>query len=207
MENKGKKFIRSVKIGIDAAVPGMLLAEDIRNRAGGIVVAAESLLNRAAIDRIREMGLRSIYIETHAVPKEFDRLKGKNAIVLDDSLFIRHMFSKMLYRMGMFVIEELESPGECVEAALRYKPDLLVIDTCLPQGVSGIDVIKKLRPKLPQTKILCISAEKNKDTIVRAIKAGADDFMVKPIKWNDLKPRMQKLFAPKEETHAGPAAP
>lgn len=199
MGDSEKKFIRSVKIRIDDAVPGMLLAEDIKNNAGGVVVAADSLLTKDSIRLLKKLDIFSIYIEKLETPKEANCLRGKTAIVFDCSLYFRHMFSKMLYKLGMFVVDDVESAKDFAASALRHKPDFLVVDINPSKDNEGLDVIKKLRGKLAGSKFLAVSADRNKQIVVDSIKAGADDFILKPVKWGDFKPRLHKLFEDKNQ--------
>jgi len=53
---------------------------------------------------------------------------------------------------------------------------------------------------MPQTKILAVSTDKEKAVIIEAFRAGANDFIVKPIKWDILKPRIINLFPVKESS-------
>jgi len=55
---------------------------------------------------------------------------------------------------------------------------------------------------MPQTKILAVSTDKEKAVIIEAFRAGANDFIVKPIKWDILKPRLLKLFSDNENNAA-----
>ncbi|MFA6448313.1 MAG: response regulator [bacterium] len=192
-QKKTKQFVRSAKMKIDKVVAGMALAEEVRSISGAIIIAADTILSQDQIDRLVELGITSVFIETCDIPKELDPLRKKTVIVVDDSLFFRHMFAKMLYRMGMLVCGELKSGEEAINSALIYKPDLLVVDIHLP-GIDGRDVIKKLRPRLPNTKFLAVSSHKDRDTIIESLKSGAHDFIAKPIQWDTLKPRLLKLF-------------
>ncbi len=188
-----KAFVRSVRMKVDSVVPGMVLAEGIRSSGGAVVIKEDTFLTADHIVRLREMCVDHVYIETCEVLKEFDPLRGKTAIVIDDSLFFRHMFAKMLYKMGMLVCGEIATGEEGVRQAELYKPDLVVVDIHLPK-MDGSEAMRKLRKKLPDAKFVAVSSDKSRDTIVNAFKSGANDFMIKPIKWDVLKPRILKLF-------------
>jgi two-component system, chemotaxis family, chemotaxis protein CheY len=189
-----KSFVRSIRVKIDDVVPGMVLAEEVRTPGGAIIIAADTFLTREHLERQKECGINHLYIEACDIPKEFDPLRGKTAIVVDDSLFFRHMFAKMLYRMGMLVCDEVGTAEECLRAADRYKPDLIVMDIHLPK-MDGRAAMRKLRPKLPSARFLAVSSDKERQTIIEAFKSGANDFIAKPIIWETLKPRVLKLFS------------
>lgn len=188
-----KKFVQSARIDAKNAVPGMVLAEEIKNEAGGVILAADSTLSRQNIELITGMGIDKIYIEKVEVRKEHNPLRGRKAVVIEDALFFRHMFAKMLYRMGIFVADDVESAEEGILSAKKYSPDLLVVDIHLP-GKSGIDVIKNVRRNLPGVRFLAVSSDKSRENIIEVVKAGADDFLMKPIKWEIFSSRVMKLL-------------
>ncbi|HPI78377.1 MAG TPA: response regulator [bacterium] len=194
-----KPYVKSVRSRIEDIVPGMAVAEDIKNTAGGIIVAADTFLTSSHIQKLKECGIDRLYIQTCDMNKEFDPLRNKRAVVVDDSLFFRHMFSKMLYRMGMFVCGESPTAEEGLEAVSVYSPELVVMDIHLPK-MDGRLAIKQIHRKMPQTKILAVSTDKEKAVIIEAFRAGANDFIVKPIKWDILKPRIINLFPVKESS-------
>jgi two-component system, chemotaxis family, chemotaxis protein CheY len=198
--NKKKQFVRSAKTKIENVIPGMVLADEVRSTSGAIIVSADTILQPNHIEHLNDIGVTSVFIEICDIPKEFDPLRKKTAIVVDDSLFFRHMFAKMLYRMGMIVSGELKTGEEAITSALTYKPDLLVVDIYLP-GIDGTEVIRKLRPRLPNTKFLAVSSHKDRDTIVGSLKSGAHDFISKPVMWDGLKPRLLKLFPTEESSN------
>lgn len=192
------KVVRSVKVSLDKAVPGMTLAEDMRNPGGSVMLPADTVLKREHIRNLADSGVESIRIVAYSPPKEFHPLRGKTAVVIDDSPFIRHMFAKLLYRMGVFVAEEAESAEQGIAAARKYKPHLVIMDIFLP-GMDGLTAITKLKPLLPDTKFLVVSTHNKKEYIIKAIKSGAHSFMAKPIHWENLKPRVMELIGDKSD--------
>ena len=192
-EDIESKIVRSEKVSIENTVAGMVLADDVKNEAGGVVLAADSILTKTHLARLRKQGVMTLYIQRWSPPKEFNALRGKTAIVIDDSLFFRHMFGKLMYRMGMFVCEEAETGEQGLVFAKRYKPDLVVVDIHLP-GMSGIRAIRKLRKAVPHARVLAVSVDKNRQTVVDALRAGAHHFLGKPINWDSLKPQILNLF-------------
>jgi two-component system phosphate regulon response regulator PhoB len=91
---------------------------------------------------------------------------------------------------------ESESDGEAAEAMLREDPpDLLVLDWML-QGLSGIELCRRLRLK-PATRglpILMLTARGEESERVRGLKTGADDYVVKPFSVPELIARVRALL-------------
>jgi two-component system phosphate regulon response regulator PhoB len=94
-----------------------------------------------------------------------------------------------------YVVETL-SDGKQVEASLEKSlPDILIVDWMLP-GLSGIELCWRLRRR-PATKrlpLMMLTARCEEHDRARAIKAGADDYMVKPFSVGDLITRVEALL-------------
>ena len=88
------------------------------------------------------------------------------------------------------------SDGTHVEARLENcLPDILIVDWMLP-GLSGIELCWRLRRR-PATKflpVMMLTARCEEHDRARAIKAGADDYMVKPFSVRDLVARVEALL-------------
>jgi DNA-binding response OmpR family regulator len=86
------------------------------------------------------------------------------------------------------------------EEALRlvrdWRPDLVLLDVMMPK-ISGFEVCKRLRAdaKLRETAVLMVTALDQLSDIERAVEAGTDDFLTKPINKSDLLHRIEKLLA------------
>ena len=77
--------------------------------------------------------------------------------------------------------------------ALRESYDLLMLDWMLPQ-LSGLEVLQKIRQSGKNfTPVIFITARDEEADIVRALEAGADDYMAKPIRYKELVARVAAL--------------
>jgi two-component system chemotaxis response regulator CheY len=103
-----------------------------------------------------------------------------NIIVVDDSLFMRMILKQIITNMGHTVIAEAAVGYEAVLKYSELHPDLVTMDINMPKmsGLSAIEEIMKIDPK---AKILICSALGQQSMITQAIRAGAKDFVVKPI--------------------------
>ena len=100
------------------------------------------------------------------------------------------------------------------EEALRFcryaTPDVLLIDIGLPDA-SGLDVIREIRaatgpapPYDPDLPIVALSGRGGDADRVRGLRAGADDYLVKPYFYEELHERIGKLLARRDGTRRGP---
>lgn len=87
-----------------------------------------------------------------------------------------------------------ESDGESgLAAALDGGFDLIVLDMLLP-GISGLDVLVKLREVDLRTPVLILSATASSSAIVEGLQSGADDYMTKPFELDVLLARVRTLI-------------
>lgn len=84
-----------------------------------------------------------------------------------------------------------------VEQALKIlneqKVDLVITDVRMP-GIGGMDLLKEIRSRLPDLPVILITAYGTIPDTVRAIKAGADDYLSKPFDGNDLIQKVNELL-------------
>ncbi|NBU93194.1 MAG: DNA-binding response regulator [Actinobacteria bacterium] len=108
-------------------------------------------------------------------------------MVVDDDQDLAEMLSIVLNGAGMEV--DLVGRGdEVMELFAANPPDLVLLDVMLP-GIDGIEVCKLIREKsmLP---IVMLTAKNDTQDVVLGLEAGADDYMVKPFKHQELVARI-----------------
>lgn len=81
---------------------------------------------------------------------------------------------------------------EGVSLGKLYDYDCILLDIGLPD-ISGMNVIRQLRDSKIQTPIICVTGRGGRDDLVRALNAGADDFMVKPFHKDELTARIRAV--------------
>lgn len=81
---------------------------------------------------------------------------------------------------------------EAVKIALEKAPDLVILDIMLPD-VSGYDVCRTIKGKLPATRVIMLSAKGEEVDKVLGLELGADDYMTKPFGVRELLARVRTL--------------
>src|SRR5262249_57486300 len=91
--------------------------------------------------------------------------------------------------VGDYEFEEAETVSEAIEAAERFKPDIVLVDVMMPGG-SGLDVVRRLAddPVLRESQCVVVSAFAAENDQHEARKAGATAFVSKPFHPHDLSP-------------------
>lgn len=105
----------------------------------------------------------------------------KSVLVVDDSALMRKVISNTITQDGHFEVIGTAMSGEsALEKIRKYKPDLITLDITLP-GIDGISVLKEIMKEFP-IPVVVVSSHAAKDSVVtlRALEAGAVDFIVKP---------------------------
>jgi len=101
-------------------------------------------------------------------------------VIVDDAIFMRTLLRKVIEQVdGYTVIAEASNGIEDIEAARKYKPDIMTLDITMPE-MDGIVALPKIVEASPRTKIIVVSAMGQQSMVIDAIKMGAKDFIVKP---------------------------
>ena len=94
----------------------------------------------------------------------------------------------------MSVMSDLSSNGlEGLALATRKNYDLIILDLMLP-GIDGMEVVKRLRTAGNVTPVMMLTARDAVQERVAGLKAGADDYLVKPFAFSELTARIQALL-------------
>ena len=114
-------------------------------------------------------------------------------LTVDDSKTIRKK-KKKAFRPFDCEIFEGENGVEGLAAAVREKPDLIVLDITMPV-MDGKEMLVKLKDEssLKDIPVIMLTAEAGKDNVMEIVQLGAKDYMVKPFKGEELIERATKL--------------
>jgi len=106
-------------------------------------------------------------------------------VVIDDDYAMRLSCRKILEKTG-FHVETFEDGIQGLEAIARLKPPLVVVDLKMP-GMSGMEVIPRVRDIDPLIVVVVITGYATIDTAVEAMQNGAYDFLPKPFSPDELR--------------------
>jgi len=113
-------------------------------------------------------------------------------LIVDDDPAHRSMLLTLLTDWG-YRLEGVED-GESAVALCRERPfDLILMDVRMA-GMSGIEALKEIRAYNPAIPILIMTAYSNVETAVEAIKAGAYDYLTKPLDFDDLRLTLERAL-------------
>ena len=130
-------------------------------------------------------------------------------LVVDDSKTIR-MVVKKAFKQFDCELAEAENGVEGLAHAVKERPDLIVLDITMPV-MNGIEMLEKLKGDdgTKDIPVIMLTAESGKDNVMRIVKLGVKDYMVKPFKGNELTDRAQSIIdlKPCTESSGGAADP
>jgi DNA-binding NarL/FixJ family response regulator len=116
-------------------------------------------------------------------------------VIIDDEVVFRQMLSSALSRVRGLVVagpSRTGSPG--LEYCLKSPPGLLIVDLYLP-GMHGLEVVREVRSKLPNTKILVLTGHPDGDMPARLISQGVHGFVDKAAPINYLLQAIESVIA------------
>ena len=114
-----------------------------------------------------------------------------NALLVDDEPSFRRALRTSLAATG-FAVEEAPSGKDAI-AILAQRPfDLLLLDMNMP-GVGGVETCREVRSFLPWIGIDMITVRDSEGDIVKALEAGADDYITKPVRFRELVARLRAV--------------
>lgn len=108
-------------------------------------------------------------------------MAGYHILIVDDQHEVRRLLASGLKTLGPeFDVLEVPSAEEAMLLAFRRDLDLLVTDVRLP-GISGLDLVEKVRKRNPSLKIFLVTGISDQRTRDQVAAAGADAFFYKPV--------------------------
>ncbi len=105
---------------------------------------------------------------------------SKTLLVVDDSLIIRKMIGDTATEAGWRVVGEASNGQEAIDRYVELRPDLVTLDLIMPD-TDGLHGLHGIMQKDPNAKVVVVSALEQKGVLQEAFRAGAADFLLKPI--------------------------
>ena len=108
----------------------------------------------------------------------------KTLLIVDDDDPLRSRLSRAMEKKG-FMVKEAKSVKESIELVKKSPPNFALIDLRLEDG-NGLDVVKELSKRRKESRIVMLTGYGNLPTAVAAVKAGAIDYIAKPVDADDV---------------------
>lgn len=117
-------------------------------------------------------------------------------LVVDDFSTMRRIVKNVLKQLGYTNIEEAENGEQALGMLQGGGFEFVVSDWNMPV-MDGLQLLTSVRgdPSIKDTPFLMVTAEAEKDKVVAAVKAGVNNYIVKPFTTETMKEKLDKIFA------------
>ncbi|MFW5653060.1 MAG: response regulator [Planctomycetota bacterium] len=115
-------------------------------------------------------------------------------MLVDDSRTMRNIQKSVLGQLGYTEIEEACDGQDALSKVGAFKPDLLLVDWNMP-NMDGLTMVKTFRQRDKSTPIIMVTTEAEKSRVIEAIKAGVNNYVVKPFTPDVLQQRIDETLS------------
>lgn len=107
-------------------------------------------------------------------------------LTADDSAFMRSIIKNILSQEGFTDVTEAVDGQDAIIKYNEIKPDLVFMDIMMPNK-TGLEALKEIKAGFPDAKIVMCTSVGQEKIIEEAVENGAEDFITKPFKPEDIK--------------------
>lgn len=128
---------------------------------------------------------------------------AKKILVVDDNNDSRELVVKVLKNKGYEMLEAIDGE-EALEKAIAEKPDLILMDISIPK-INGYEVTKRLKSieEFKDTPVIALTAHAMKGDRAKALEAGCEGYISKPINVRELPEQVKSYLRGKWESIFG----
>ena len=115
------------------------------------------------------------------------------ALVVDDE---QDFLETLVNRLGKRSIDTtgVRSGEEAVEVMKKKLFDVVILDIKMPGGMDGIETLREMKKIQPLAEVILLTGHASVETSIEGMKLGAFDYLIKPIKLEDLLTKMAQAF-------------
>jgi two-component system chemotaxis response regulator CheY len=123
--------------------------------------------------------------------------KSLRVLVVDDQESVRGIMRNYVKRLGVDNIDTAESGSAALKVLSKLPYHLVISDINMENG-SGLDLLKAMRahPVLKRTPVLMVTGSSDNETVSSVVQAGVNGYVVKPVSFDALKQRVEKILGP-----------
>lgn len=107
-----------------------------------------------------------------------DQVSEGTVILADDHVIVREGIAALCASHKLRILEQCSDGPAAYKAILTLKPDLAILDLHMP-GMTGAEVVRKLREAGSSTKLIILSISRDQPTVMEALRNGADAYLLK----------------------------
>lgn len=115
-------------------------------------------------------------------------------MLIDDSKTMRNIQKSVLAQLGHTQIEEACDGQDALSKVSAFGPDLILVDWNMP-NMDGLTFVKMFRQTNKATPLIMVTTESEKSRVIEAIKAGVNNYVVKPFTPDLLSQRINETMS------------
>jgi len=125
----------------------------------------------------------------------------KRILLVDDEENTRIALSRLLTREG-YLVDTVANGFEALNHLREHDVNLIVTDINMPE-MDGIEFLRELNRSFPGSNVIMITAYGGVESYIEAINLGAFEYINKPVKIEELKSVLERVFSPKSSESRG----
>ena len=124
-------------------------------------------------------------------------ISGGHILIIDDEPSLRQTMARILQRAG-YEVTTAASGKEGLALVSQHPFDLLYLDIRMPD-FNGLELLKEIHAKFPELPVILFTAQPDLNSAVEALRRGATDYLLKPLKPQTVIDRTQAILATKQK--------
>ena len=133
------------------------------------------------------------FVPTAKKPEGFDdQWRPVRVLVVDDEIIVRRLVSQVLKSAGYEIVGEAGDGRRAVAMYASLRPDIVTLDVEMPL-MDGFGTLEAILKENPRAVVVMLTNQTEKYTVARIIKAGAREYIVKPIKRNLILEKLRRV--------------
>jgi DNA-binding response OmpR family regulator len=118
-------------------------------------------------------------------------------LIVDDEASLRQTLARILQRAG-YEVTTTANGGEALTFLSQHAFDLVYLDIRMPD-ISGLEALKTIHAKYPELPVILFTAQPDLNSAVEALRSGAIDYLLKPLKPQTIIERTRSILANKQK--------
>lgn len=123
-------------------------------------------------------------------------MKVRVLLVDDEEDFVNQLSERLVLRD--YDVYSCCSGEEAVDRLKSYNYDVVILDVLMP-GMDGVETLRQIKEIKPLTEVIMLSGHATVESAIEGMKLGAFDYLLKPIKTDELVGKVNKAYARKSE--------
>jgi len=188
-------------VGRDELEPSMVIREEVYDERGRVIVKKWEKLKADQISFIKRIGTKSeyeVYDNSLELLTDEELQNEKEAmpkiLIVDDQVYVTESLKMALEDNGL-IVESLNRTKDFISFIRKSLPDIMLLDINMPDmdGYQILEEIKKFE-NLSRIPVIMLTARNSKEDILKAMRLGAADYIVKPFNYKQILSKINKLL-------------